>query len=112
MNTLLLALATMLTLASVADAQVSCYRLGQYTTCNGPDRQSTTITELSPGRGVVTTDHDMQPYTVFPSAQPSRSRDLNHALDQLDQLDQLDTYDLYRHDDSLSPFLPLGLGLE
>jgi hypothetical protein len=109
MNTLLLSLATVLALTTAAEAQVTCYRLGQYTTCNGPDRQSTTLTELSPGRGIITTDHDAQPYTVFPSAQPDRHRDLNHAIEQLDRLD---SYDPYRHDDSLSPFLPLGLGLE
>jgi hypothetical protein len=110
MKTILLIALAGLACATTAQAQVSCYRLGNYTTCNGPDNHSTTITELSPGKGVITTDRDMQPYTLFPSVQPDRQRSSGYAIDSLEPLDRLDRLDSILNDDLLLlPLFPAGL---
>ncbi len=87
----------------LAQGQISCYRLGQYLTCNGPDRQSTTRTEISPDRGVITTEDDVIPYTIFPDESRERSRRLDRLLDDNRDERRRSRED---HDEFLPLFLP------
>lgn len=54
-------------LPSVALSQVTCSRLANSLVCSGPDGRRSTITELSPGQGIIRDgDGTVTPYTILP----------------------------------------------
>lgn len=65
---ILLLLLVILCLPSVALSQLTCSQLANSLVCSGADGRHTTITELSPGQGVIRDGEGMvTPYTILPS---------------------------------------------
>ena len=58
--------------APVTFSQVVCVP-GAFTTCLGPNGQSTTQVPFSRNQGVIITDQDTMPYTILTPTQPARS---------------------------------------
>lgn len=58
--------------APVTFSQTVCVP-GAFTTCLGPNGQSTTQVPFSRNRGVIITDQDTMPYTILTPTQPARS---------------------------------------
>lgn len=58
--------------APVTFSQTVCIP-GAFTTCLGPNGQSTTQVPFSRNQGVIITDQDTMPYTILTPTQPARS---------------------------------------
>ncbi len=60
--------------APVTFSQTVCVP-GAFTTCLGPNGQSTTQVPFSRNQGVIITDQDTTPYTILTPTQPARGFD-------------------------------------
>lgn len=105
----MLSLLLFLFLVSPVSAQIACFNYGTTVSCQGPN-ETTTITEFSPGQGVIRdSDGNLSPYTVMPprdSHRERRSDNFSLGLEPLESLPTLrDSGDL----PSFPSLLPLGL---
>lgn len=90
---LLLLFIVMLFVPVLAEAQIACSNLGGGTLyCDGP-RGSTSITELSPGMGIITRQgrdgsSSMDPYTII-----GQDRHRSGGIEPLERLERLPSLD-------------------
>ena len=84
----------------IADAQIFCSNLGGGTTyCNTP-RGSSSITELSPGMGIIQTEGETIPYTII----GQDNRRSSYSSDRLPELERLPSSSSYGSSERSSTF--------
>ena len=75
---------------ALVEAQVTCSQYGNTVYCDGKNPVS--ITEFSPGMGIIQTDKDTIPYTIIGGDDRKRSSFDSTPLPTLDTLDPLPSY--------------------
>ena len=106
-----LLLLTLLLVPTISESQTVCFQYAcGVISCDRGEGRNTTQVPFTRDSGVITTEKSLEPYTIFPPADSSRTRPLDSAIRPLDPLPSLDFKS--RRDDPLSDPLiaPLLLG--
>jgi hypothetical protein len=104
----ILVLGSLLLLPTLSYSQTVCFRYqGGMVSCDGPHGQHSTQVPFTKDSGIISTEKSLEPYTIFPPADSSRSRPLDRAIRPLDPLE----FKSRRDDPFRDPlFAPLLLG--